>query len=55
MGKKKKERELQLLEIRVGRSESFYKMSARDQWAEDKRLGILDWDGTEEWLDSHGK
>lgn len=49
---KKKQSELR---IRVGRSESYYKMSARDQWAEDKRLGILDWDGTEEWLDDHGK
>ncbi len=43
------------LEIRVGRSSNYYKMGGRDQWAEDKRLGILDWDGTEEWLDSHGK
>ena len=49
-----KERELQSLEIRVGRSESYYKMSARDQWAEDKAKGILDWDGTEEWLVRHG-
>ena len=43
------------LERRVGRSKSYYKMSASEQWAEDKRKGILDWDGTEEWLDSHGK
>lgn len=43
------------LEIRVGRSKGYYKMSAEAQWAQDKRLGIIDWDGTEEWLDSHGK
>ena len=43
------------LERRVGRSKGYYKMSAEDQWAEDKRKGILDWDGTEEWLDRHGK
>lgn len=48
---KKKQRELR---IRVGRNESYYKMSAEDQWTEDKRKGILDWDGTEEWLDEHG-
>jgi hypothetical protein len=28
-----------------GRSEGYWEMSAEDQWAEDKRLGILDWDG----------
>lgn len=28
-----------------GRSEGYHQMSAEDQWAEDKRLGILDWDG----------
>lgn len=29
-----------------GRSEGYYEMSPEDQWAEDKRLGILDWDGS---------
>ncbi len=28
-----------------GRSEDYHDMDARNQWAEDKRLGILDWDG----------
>lgn len=28
-----------------GRSEGYWEMSSEDQWAEDKRLGILDWDG----------
>ena len=28
-----------------GRSETYWQMDARDQWAEDKRNGILDWDG----------
>lgn len=50
-----KDKEQTRLEKRVGRTKSYYKMSAVDQWAEDKRKGILDWDGTEEWLDSHGK
>jgi hypothetical protein len=50
-----KDKEQSRLEIRVGRSKGYYKMSASDQWAEDKSKGILDWDGTEEWLDSHGK
>ncbi len=49
-----KKKEQSPLAKRVGRSENYYKMSARDQWAEDKAKGILDWDGTEEWLDRHG-
>lgn len=28
-----------------GRSDGYHDMSPRDQWDEDKRLGILDWDG----------
>lgn len=50
-----KKRELGKLEKRIGRTLEYYKMSAEDQWAEDKRKGILDWDGTEKWLDNHGK
>jgi hypothetical protein len=50
-----KKRELSELEIRVGRSESYHKLSAREQWDEDKRKGILDWDGSKKWLDDHGK
>lgn len=30
----------------LGRSENYDSMSGQDQWDEDKRLGILDWDGT---------
>lgn len=52
MGKK---RELSKLEQRAGRSESYHKLSPREQWDEDKGKGILDWDGTEEWLENHGK
>ena len=53
--KKKAKRKQSPLEIRVGRSENYYQMSGEDQWAEDKAKGILDWDGTEKWLDNHGK
>ena len=28
-----------------GRSENYYSLSPDAQWDEDKRLGILDWDG----------
>jgi hypothetical protein len=28
------------------RSPGYAQMSAREQWEEDKALGILDWDGT---------
>ena len=38
-------RKLTPAEKAKGRSEGYHEMSARDQWAEDKRLGILDWDG----------
>ena len=57
-GKKKmnkKKRKLNLLEIRVGRSEEYWEKHPEVQWNEDAGLGILDWDGTEEWLDKHGK
>lgn len=36
------------MERQLGRSEGYRSMSSEDQWAEDKRLGILDWDGTKE-------
>lgn len=29
----------------MGRVPQYYNMSAEEQWAEDKRLGMLDWDG----------
>lgn len=39
-------RELTPQEKAKGRSAGYWEMSAEDQWAEDKRLGILDWDGS---------
>lgn len=50
----KKCRDLTPLEIRVGRSSIYPIMTPQEQWDEDKRIGILDWDGSEEWLDRHG-
>ena len=38
-------RELDEKEKAKGRSSDYWDMDPRDQWAEDKRLGILDWDG----------
>lgn len=32
-------------EIKKGRSVTYWSMSAKQQWAEDKKLGILNWDG----------
>ena len=43
--KRTKPRELTQPERDKGRDKNYWKMSARDQWADDKRLGILDWDG----------
>ena len=40
---------------RVGRSEDYANMTIKDQWREDENLGILNWDGTEKWLNEHGK
>lgn len=38
-------RELSPKEKEKGRSSGYWEMEPEDQWAEDKRLGILDWDG----------
>lgn len=38
-------RQLNPKERMKGRSENYWQMSSEAQWAEDKRLGILDWDG----------
>jgi len=38
--------ELTEAEKAKGRSSDYHQMSAREQWEEDKRLGILDWDGS---------
>lgn len=40
-------RKITELERSKGRSENFYSLSNEDQWAQDKRLGLLDWDGKE--------
>lgn len=39
-------RKLNAKEKAKGRSRDYWDMSPEDQWAEDKRLGILDWDGS---------
>ena len=41
-------RKLTKTEKRLGRSEGYYDMEPSEQWTEDKRLGILDWDGSED-------
>lgn len=38
-------KKISLKERRLGRSEDYYQMSPEDQWEEDSRLGLLDWDG----------
>jgi hypothetical protein len=43
--KAKPSRELDEKEKAKGRSANYWDMSPEAQWAEDKRLGILDWDG----------
>ena len=42
---KSDEQELTPAEKAKGRSANYHHMSAQEQWDEDKRLGILDWDG----------
>jgi hypothetical protein len=48
-------RKLSENEKRVDRSRDYHKLSPQEQWEEDKSKGILDWDGTEKWLDDHDK
>jgi len=43
--KKEKIRKLNDKERDKGRSEDYWQMTSQEQWEEDKRLGILDWDG----------
>jgi len=38
-------RKLDEKERAQGRSEDYWEMSSESQWAEDKCLGLLDWDG----------
>ena len=42
---KNPKRKLDEKEKAKGRSSTYWVMDAREQWSEDKRLGILDWDG----------
>jgi len=37
--------EREMFEKSFQRSKNYFKLSAEDQWAIDKRLGILDWNG----------
>lgn len=43
--KKEKSRKISQIERDKGRSEDYWQTSPQEQWDEDKRLGILDWDG----------
>lgn len=49
------ERKLNELEKRAGRHPDYWQLSSWRQWKTDKLAGILDWDGTEEWLEKRGK
>ena len=42
---KKVKRELTKEERAKGRSEDYWSLSESRRWDEDKRLGLLDWDG----------
>jgi len=41
-----KHRKITKVERMVGRSDGYYGLSPSEQWSEDKRLGLLDWDGS---------
>ena len=47
--------ELNDLERRVGRDPNYWQMSPEKQWEDDRKLGILDWDETEKWLEEYNK
>lgn len=38
---------LTAVEVAKGRTPNYHSLSPREQWAQDKRLGILDWDGNQ--------
>jgi hypothetical protein len=40
-------RKITKTERMLGRSDNYFDLSPRDQWEQDKELGILDWDGSE--------
>ena len=46
--------QLNEIEQKIGRSKNYYVMTPEQQWVEDKALGILDWDGSTDWLIEHG-
>lgn len=41
----RKKREINDLERSKGRSENYYQMSPQEQWDDDKKNKLLDWDG----------
>ena len=41
-------KKLSKVEKAFGRSPDYHDMTPQEQWNEDKRLGILDWDGSEQ-------
>jgi hypothetical protein len=43
--KKKAGRRITDRERAKGRSENYWQLSPEEQWAQDKNLGILDWEG----------
>ena len=43
--KPEERREITQVERDKGRSSGYWELSSQEQWDEDKRLGILDWDG----------
>ena len=47
------ERKLSDLEKLTGRSPNYYSKTPWEQWDKDKALGILDWDGSIQWLLEH--
>ena len=40
-----KQKELEMFEESFKRPRNYFKLTAREQWDIDKRLGILDWQG----------
>ncbi len=43
--KKPGARALTAMERALGRAENYWQMTGREQWADDKAKGLLDWDG----------
>jgi hypothetical protein len=43
--RKKIRRKITTQERAKGRSEEYWQLNPEEQWAQDKKLGILDWEG----------